>query len=222
VFFAAHPQFTDRARALVAAATSSPIVPWEQLRLPHEVDGSCGSFRVPHHGCTLNATNDYEAVQAWLALHESAATQRAYRKEAGRLLLWAIVERGRALSSLTTDDAIAYRAFLRRPTPRERWAGPPRSRLVQADNPATAEKLRWASPHWMRHSHASHALARGAELTSVRDNLRHASISTTSMYLHTDEIRSIASAAKRSHTCCVRHSILRVAPSSAFALDMRQ
>ena len=38
------------------------------------------------------------------------------------------VERGRALSSLTTDDAIAYRAFVRRPTPRERWVGPPRPR----------------------------------------------------------------------------------------------
>ncbi|HBU0427245.1 TPA: integrase, partial [Klebsiella pneumoniae] len=74
--------------------------------------------------CTLNATNDYEAVQAWLALHETVATQRAYRKEAARLILWAIVERGRALSSLTTDDAIAYRAFVRHPTPRERWVGP--------------------------------------------------------------------------------------------------
>ncbi len=63
-----------------------------------------------------------------LALHETVATQRAYRKEAARLILWAIVERGRALSSLTTDDAIAYRAFVRHPTPRERWVGPPRPR----------------------------------------------------------------------------------------------
>ena len=54
--------------------------------------------------------------------------QRAYRKEAERLILWAIVERGRALSSLTTEDAIAYRSFLRRPTPRERWVGPGRPR----------------------------------------------------------------------------------------------
>lgn len=60
---------------------------------------------------TLRANNDYEAVQAWLALHESAATQRAYRKEAERLILWAILERGRALSSLTTEDAVAHRTF---------------------------------------------------------------------------------------------------------------
>ncbi len=387
-FFAAHPQLTERARALIAVAHPRGIVPWEQLRVPREVDGSQGSFRAPREACTLNATNDYEAVRAWLSLHETAATQRAYRKEAERLILWAIVERGRALSSLTTDDAIAYRAFVRRPTPRERWVGPPRPRdsvewrpfsgglsarsaayaltvlsalfrwlieqryvlanpfagikvrghasrpaldtargftegewlllraiadglewsygwsepaaqrlrflldfgyatglraselvgaalgnvhldghgdrwlhlvgkgskpgkvalpplaytaldqylaqrqlpisrerwnpktplvaslgedgavgitgahlwrllrrffaqaadAIDADHPVAAEKLRRATPHWMRHSHASHALARGAELTAVRDNLRHASIATTSMYLHGDEL----------------------------------
>ncbi|MCO8325655.1 phage integrase family protein (plasmid) [Burkholderia cenocepacia] len=387
-FFAAHPALTERARALIVVVPSGSIVPWEQLHVPHEVDGSRGQFRAPESACLLKASNDYEAVQSWLSLHESAATQRAYRKEAERLILWAIVERGCALSSLTTDDAIAYRTFLQRPTPRERWIGPSRPRhsiewrpftgplsarsaayalnvlsalfrwlveqryvlanpfagvkiksqarragldvsrgfsegewllirtladglewsygwsvpaaqrlrflldfgyatglraselvgatlgdirrdehgdhwlhvlgkggklgkvalpslartaldqsLVQrglpvtparwnpatplvasldedgtgieprrlwrvlhrffalsADAirdewPATAEKLRRASPHWMRHTHASHALARGAELIMVRDNLRHASISTTSTYLHSDEVQ---------------------------------
>ena len=61
--------------------------------------------------------------------------------------------------------------------------------VIAADSPATAEKLRRASPHWMRHTHATHALARGAELTTVRDNLRHASVSTTSIYLHGDEVK---------------------------------
>ena len=127
-FFAARPALTERARALIALSTASSIVPWEQLRLPHEVDGSAGAYRAPRATCTLDADNDYQAVHAWLSLHESPATQRAYRKEAERLILWAIVERGRALSSLTTEDAVAYRAFLRRPTPRERWVGPVRSR----------------------------------------------------------------------------------------------
>ncbi|MDN7592073.1 phage integrase family protein [Burkholderia seminalis] len=387
-FFAAHPALTERARALIAAEPTGDIVPWEQLRVPHEVDGSHGQFRAPRAACLLNASNDYEAIQSWLSLHESAATQRAYRKEAERLILWVIIERGRALSSLTTDDAIAYRAFLRRPTPRERWIGPSRPRhsvewrpftgalsprsaayalnvlsalfrwlveqryvlanpfagvkvksqaqragldvsrgfsegewllirtladglewsygwspaaaqrlrflldfgyatglraselvsaalgdirrdehgdhwlhvlgkggklgkvtlpalartaldqylvqrglpvtptrwnpatplvgsleedgagieprrlwrvlrrffvlvadAIQDERPATAEKLRRASPHWMRHTHASHALARGAELIMVRDNLRHSSISTTSTYLHSDEVQ---------------------------------
>ena len=40
-----------------------------------------------------------------------------------------------------------------------------------------------------RHTHATHALAKGAELTTVRDNLRHASVSTTSVYLHTDQAK---------------------------------
>ena len=41
-----------------------------------------------------------------------------------------------------------------------------------------------ASPHWLRHSHASHALANGASLATVRDGLGHASANTTSGYLH--------------------------------------
>ncbi|WP_426398989.1 phage integrase family protein [Ralstonia sp. R-29] len=388
-FFAEHPRLTERARALIAEQVRGVVVPWEQLRLPNEVDGSQGQFRAPRETCVLTADNDYEAIQAWLSLHESPATQRSYRKEAERLILWAIVERGRPLSSLTTEDAIAYRSFLRRPIPRERWVGPARPRtsvewrpftdglsarsiayalsvlgamfrwliqqryvlanpfagikvrggsrtaaldashaftegewalvrtiadglewsygweapaaqrlrfvldfgyatglraselvssklgdiendrqgghwlnlvgkgsragkvalpplaraaldrylverglpvtrarwnpktsligrlgldadgcitgarlwsvvkrfflttvdVIEGDHPSLAEKLRKASPHWMRHTHATHALERGVELTIVRDNLRHASVSTTSIYLHSDEIR---------------------------------
>ena len=127
-FFADYPALTERARALIKSSGPSIVVPWENVRLPHEIDGSCGTFRAPRETCALDANNDYDAAQTWLSLHESHSTQRAYRKEAERLILWAIVERGRALSSLTTEDAIAYRAFLRRPTPRKRWVGPTRKR----------------------------------------------------------------------------------------------
>lgn len=41
-----------------------------------------------------------------------------------------------------------------------------------------------ASAHWLRHSHASHALDRGASLVTVRDTLGHQSIATTNKYLH--------------------------------------
>ena len=61
--------------------------------------------------------------------------------------------------------------------------------VIEADSPATVQKLRRASPRWMRHTHATPALARGAELTTVRDNLRHASVSTTSNYPHSDEVK---------------------------------
>ena len=40
------------------------------------------------------------------------------------------------------------------------------------------------SPHWLRHAHASHAHARGADLALIRDTLRHSNIGTTSRYLH--------------------------------------
>ena len=41
-----------------------------------------------------------------------------------------------------------------------------------------------ASAHWLRHSHASHSLDRGATLVTVRDTLGHSSIATTNKYLH--------------------------------------
>jgi integrase/recombinase XerD len=40
------------------------------------------------------------------------------------------------------------------------------------------------SPHWLRHAHASHALDGGAGIHVVRDTLGHASLATTSRYLH--------------------------------------
>lgn len=52
-----------------------------------------------------------------------------------------------------------------------------------------AEKLRRPSLHWTRHTHATHALARDAELTTVRDNLHHAPIATTSIDLLSDEAK---------------------------------
>lgn len=385
-FFGQHPELTERARALVVRTRVQELIPWERLVVPEAVDGTMGTHRAPRESCALSADNDYEAVHAWLSLHEAAATKRAYRKEAERLILWAIVERGKALSSLTTEDAISYRAFLRHPAPRGRWIGPPCRRnspewrpfagalvarsaayalsvlgalfrwlieqryvlanpfagvkvrgtrpaaldtgrvfsegewnllrtvadglewsygwepaaaqrlrfildfgyatglraselvgsqlrnietdahgdhwlnvvgkgakagkvvlpplargaldrylmqrglpvtpskwqptipiigslddecgitatrlwsvvkrffataatVIEDGRPATAEKLRRATPHWMRHTHATRALDSGAELTAVRDNLRHSSISTTSMYLHADDAR---------------------------------
>ena len=60
---------------------------------------------------------------------------------------------------------------------------------IDATRPQWATKLRSATPHWLRHTHASHALEGGADLTTVRDNLRHASLTTTSGYLHVDQAR---------------------------------
>lgn len=40
------------------------------------------------------------------------------------------------------------------------------------------------SAHWLRHSHASHALDRGASVALVRDTLGHSSLAVTSRYTH--------------------------------------
>jgi integrase/recombinase XerD len=40
------------------------------------------------------------------------------------------------------------------------------------------------SPHWLRHSHATHALERGAPIHLVAATLGHASVATTGRYLH--------------------------------------
>lgn len=61
------------------------------------------------------------------------------------------------------------------------------AKAIQDEERATTEKLRRASLHRMRH--ASHLRARGGEWIRVRDNLRHASISTTLTYLHSDEVQ---------------------------------
>lgn len=40
------------------------------------------------------------------------------------------------------------------------------------------------SCHFLRHSHATHAIAKGAPLALVRDSLGHSNIQTTDRYLH--------------------------------------
>lgn len=53
-----------------------------------------------------------------------SATQRCYRKEAERFLLWAVLERCKPLASVTAEDCDSYLAFVADPQPRDRWCGP--------------------------------------------------------------------------------------------------
>jgi len=74
---------------------------------------------------------------AWLArYHQSPATLASYRKEAERLLLWCVLQHGKALSDLTHEDFLVYERFLADPQPAERW-------VMQV-----ARKAARASPHW--------------------------------------------------------------------------
>jgi site-specific recombinase XerD len=138
--------------AVVPPATD--IRPLEKFIVPAALDGSRGLYRRPPEQCLLKASNDYQAVLAWLRskqgltlekkqrlvaqrrqrgtgieqpldwLSSLSATQRAYRLEAERFLLWAIIERGKPLSSMSTEDCISYRDFLADPQPRSRWCAP--------------------------------------------------------------------------------------------------
>jgi len=120
------PALQARARVDTRALTPSPrdgIVPLERFLPPQRLDGSNGSNRAPLARCKLAAQTDYDAIGAWLRLRvEASHTWRAYRKEAERFLLWAVIERRKALSSLDGDDCVAYRNFLAAPGPA--WTGP--------------------------------------------------------------------------------------------------
>lgn len=143
--------FAHELRAVVESATD--IRPLEKFIVPAELDGSRGLYRRPQAQCLLQAGNDYQAILAWLRakhgltpeqranlkarrrhrdlgveqgldwLQSLSHTQRAYRKEAERFLLWAITEKGRALSSMGNEDCREYRDFLADPQPRARWCG---------------------------------------------------------------------------------------------------
>lgn len=105
--------------AVVLPSTS--LVPLEKFVVPSELDGSSGRFRASVEKCMLAARNDHAAILEWLASKQpgaegaQSATQRAYRKEAERLLLWAILMRKKPMSSLTVEDATAFTEFLADP-----------------------------------------------------------------------------------------------------------
>jgi len=147
--------FAHELNAVVAPATD--IRPLEKFIVPAELDGSRGLYRRPQAQCLLKATNDYQAILAWLRskhgltpeqkanlkarrrhrdamanqgieqgldwLQTLSHTQRAYRKEAERFLLWAVMHKGKALSSMNNEDCTEYRDFLADPQPRSRWCG---------------------------------------------------------------------------------------------------
>ena len=52
-----------------------------------------------------------------------------------------------------------------------------------------AERFARASTHWMRHSHASHAIAGGMPIEIAQQNLEHASLATTTVYVTTEKRR---------------------------------
>ncbi len=59
-----------------------------------------------------------------------------------------------------------------------------------------AERLARASTHWLRHSHASHAIAAGMPIEIAQQNLGHASLATTTVYVTTESKRRMKAVEK--------------------------
>ena len=113
-------------------------VPMDQLVIPANLDGRQGSNRQQQASPLIPAQDDLAAIHCWLAEYGiSPHTQRAYRREAERLLLWCLMARGKALSSIDREDLRSYEAFLNNPLPASRWIGPRRSHRSPAWKPFT-------------------------------------------------------------------------------------
>lgn len=64
-----------------------------------DLDGTSGANRnLPRNHC--GAQNDRQVIEFWLADYEDPRTREKYRSEAEWLLLWAILSKGKTLSSL--------------------------------------------------------------------------------------------------------------------------
>lgn len=70
---------------------------------------------------------------------------------------------------------------------------------LEPTDPVGAATLRRASTHWLRHTSASHQADAGNDIRHIQKNLRHGSIETTAIYLHTeDDRRHVATTGKGS------------------------
>jgi integrase/recombinase XerD len=75
-----------------------------------------------------------------------------------------------------TDHSPVFKSFTGKPLlPRN---------ARQVIGKAADEAALTMSPHWLRHSHASHALDNGAPIHVVQQGLGHENVATTSRYLH--------------------------------------
>ncbi len=111
-------QQVEAARRAVIPHAGTGLQPLTSMHWPASLNGAQGMFRTFRPN-TLKATNDCEAVQAWFAQikQRSLATQLAYQRAIERLVLWAVHEKRLALSSLSTEDLLEFRAFLASPPP---------------------------------------------------------------------------------------------------------
>jgi site-specific recombinase XerD len=102
------------------------------------------------------------APLAWLRY--LSKTQAGILAEIYRFMLWSIIERGKATSSINMEDAAAYRDFLANPAPADRWSSGARGRekylpswrpFAGPLSPATADKALKTLGAWYNYLHRS-------------------------------------------------------------------
>jgi integrase len=115
------------------------LAPFERLAIPTAVSGEHGINR-GRDFAFIRAEHDLAAVHAYLNRYrDRPATLRAYTRELERLVLWLVIVRGVALSSMTVEDGEAYKDFLKAPI--ASFVGPKRSRASGRWRPFTPEGL---------------------------------------------------------------------------------
>lgn len=91
------------------------------LRPSTELDGHDGVFRAPE-GPSMPLQNDLQAINAWLdTFRDQPAAASSYRRALEKIVNWAYVQRGKAMSSLDRGDFDAFESFLLNPSPRTLW-----------------------------------------------------------------------------------------------------
>ena len=70
------------------------------------------------------------------------------------------------------------------------------ARELAREDPKAAARLERASAHWLRHTHGSHAVAANVPIEVVQNNLGHASLSTTTIYVTSEKRRRYREMAK--------------------------
>lgn len=116
------------------ALVPAELAPIGEIVVIDALTGRDGSNRSRAGNRQLDADTDQQAVLAWLARFvDSPNTLANARREAERLLLWAMVERSKPMSSLAHEDLLIYRRFLANPQPAERWVMAPGRKAGRRD-----------------------------------------------------------------------------------------
>lgn len=120
--------------AETGALVPAGLGPGGEIVVTDALSGRDGGNRSRAGNRQLDADTDQQAVLAWLArFADSPNTLANARREAERLLLWALVERNKPLSSLAHEDLLIYRRFLANPQPADRWVMAPGRKAGRRD-----------------------------------------------------------------------------------------